>query len=106
MYAELILTKAEGNMLPGISGSSHFNEESVRVSIVKTNVFIRSINNLYLWIELQGQDKYVSRLALSFTELPGTLKGDSLILPTHILGYTVLNEQSGHSLISFRNIML
>lgn len=60
LYAELILTKAEGNMMPWIFGSSHFNEEPVRVSIVKTNVFIRSINNLYLWIELQVQDKYVS----------------------------------------------
>ena len=60
LYAELILTKAEGNMLPGIFDSSHFNEEPVRVSIVKTNVFLRSIHYLYLWTELQVQGKYVS----------------------------------------------
>lgn len=37
-HAELILTKPEGNVLPGIFGSSHFNEESASVHIVKTNV--------------------------------------------------------------------
>lgn len=37
LHAELILTKPERNMLPGIFGTSHFNEESVMVSIVKTS---------------------------------------------------------------------
>ena len=39
LHAELILTKAEGNTLPGLFGSSHFNEEPHVVSISETNVF-------------------------------------------------------------------
>lgn len=60
LYAELIVTKAEGNMLPGIFGSSHFNEEPVMVSVIKTNVIIRSISNLHIWMKLHIQDKFVS----------------------------------------------
>lgn len=35
LYVGLIITKAEGNVLPGIFGSSYFNEESVKVSNCK-----------------------------------------------------------------------
>lgn len=47
-------------MLPGIFGSSHFNEEPVMVSVIKTNVIIRSISNLHIWMKLHIQDKFVS----------------------------------------------
>lgn len=57
LHAELILTKPEGNMLPGIFRSSHFNEEPAMVSIGKANVFIGSTNNLHIWIKVQVQDK-------------------------------------------------
>lgn len=46
-------------MLPGIFGSSHFNEEPAMVSIGKANVFTGSTDNLHIWIKVQVQEKLV-----------------------------------------------
>lgn len=77
LHAELILTKPERNMLPGIFGSSHFNEEPVIVSIVKTSDFTGSINNLRIWIKLQVQDKLVSSKYSASLSHPGRVRGNT-----------------------------
>lgn len=58
-HAELTLTKAEGSTLSGVLSSSHFNEEPVMVSVVKTSVFMRSIHNSHTWTDLQVQKHLV-----------------------------------------------
>ena len=55
LHAESILTKAEGNTLSGLAGLHILMRKPHVVSISETSVFIRSINNLHVWI--RAQDK-------------------------------------------------
>lgn len=75
LYAGLILTKAEGNMRPGIFGSSYFNEESVEVSVTKTNVFRRSINNLQVKF-VDSESACVKQVLWASQSHPGRFIGD------------------------------
>lgn len=95
LHAELTLTKTEGSSLSGVLSSSHFNEEPVVVSAVKTSVFMRSIHNSHL-DRLAGSEtpclvKQVLWASLSYRGSTASVV-TYLLLPTCASRHSALNN--------------